>query len=105
MKIFLNLTPASKNLFLFFSFLFFFLIMEDCDCSNNDWIIQFMAYEFYFDKAFFFFFLSTGAWTQGIHLEPLHQPFFCEGFFKTGSCELFARADFEPRSSWSLPPE
>jgi hypothetical protein len=24
----------------------------------------------------FFFFLSTGAWTQGLHLEPLHQPFF-----------------------------
>jgi hypothetical protein len=23
-----------------------------------------------------FFFLLTGVWTQGLHLEPLHQPFF-----------------------------
>jgi hypothetical protein len=24
----------------------------------------------------FFFFCSTGVWTHGLHLEPLHQPFF-----------------------------
>jgi hypothetical protein len=24
----------------------------------------------------FFFFCSAGVWTQGLHLEPLHQPFF-----------------------------
>jgi hypothetical protein len=31
------------------------------------------------------------------HLEPLHQPFFCDGFlfFEIGSCELFAQAGFE----------
>jgi hypothetical protein len=29
----------------------------------------------------FFFVLRTGAWTQGLHLEPLHQPFFVMGFF------------------------
>jgi hypothetical protein len=29
----------------------------------------------------FFFFCSTGAWTQGLHLEPLHQPFFVIFFF------------------------
>jgi hypothetical protein len=34
----------------------------------------------------FFFFFSTEAWTQGLYLEPLHQPCFCEGFFETGSC-------------------
>jgi hypothetical protein len=28
-----------------------------------------------------FFFLGTGAWTQGLHLEPLHQTFFIKGFF------------------------
>jgi hypothetical protein len=36
----------------------------------------------------FFFFFSTGAWTQGLHLEPLYQSFFCvceRGFFKIGS--------------------
>jgi hypothetical protein len=32
-----------------------------------------------------FFFCSTGAWTQGLHLEPLHQPIFCEGFLEIGS--------------------
>jgi hypothetical protein len=31
---------------------------------------------------FFFFFLSsTGVWTQDLHLEPLHQPFYCDFFF------------------------
>jgi hypothetical protein len=34
-----------------------------------------------------FLFFSTGAWTQGLHLEPLHQPYFCEGLFKRGSRE------------------
>jgi hypothetical protein len=28
-------------------------------------------------------FWGTGAWTQDLHLEPLHQPYFCEGFFET----------------------
>jgi hypothetical protein len=28
-----------------------------------------------------FIFFSTGAGTQGLHFEPLHQPFFCERFF------------------------
>jgi hypothetical protein len=31
-----------------------------------------------------FFFFGTGVWTQDLHLEPLHQPFFVMGFFKTG---------------------
>jgi hypothetical protein len=30
----------------------------------------------------------TGVWTQGLHLEALHQP--CDSFLKIGSCELFA---------------
>jgi hypothetical protein len=30
---------------------------------------------------FFFFIFSTGVWTQDLHLEPLHQSFFCDGFF------------------------
>jgi hypothetical protein len=54
------------------------------------------------EQLFFSFFGGTGAWTQGLHIKPLHQPYFCEGFFKIGSQELFAWAGFEPRSSWSL---
>jgi hypothetical protein len=52
-----------------------------------------------------YFLCSTGAWTQGLHLEPLHHPHLCEGFFKIGSCKLFAWAGFKLWSSWSLPPE
>jgi hypothetical protein len=47
----------------------------------------------------FFLFCGTGAWTQGLHLEPLHQPYFYEGFFEVGSLELFAQADFKPQSA------
>jgi hypothetical protein len=47
----------------------------------------------------------TGTWTQGLNLEPLHQPYFCEGFSRLGSLELFFWAGFERRGSWSLPPE
>jgi hypothetical protein len=42
------------------------------------------------------FFFSTRAWSQGLHLEPFHQPFFVMGVFKIGSRELFACAGFEP---------
>jgi hypothetical protein len=33
-----------------------------------------------FSFLFFFFFNVTGAWTQGLHLEPLHHLFFVKGF-------------------------
>jgi hypothetical protein len=57
--------------------------------------------------SIFFFFCSTGAWTQGLYLKPLHQPFFLcvMGFFQIGSRKLLTWADFEPWLSWSLPPE
>jgi hypothetical protein len=29
-----------------------------------------------------FFFGDTGVWTQGLHLEALHQSFFCDGIFQ-----------------------
>jgi hypothetical protein len=31
------------------------------------------------------------VWTQSLHLEPLHQPFFVKGVFKIGSYKLFAQ--------------
>jgi hypothetical protein len=43
-----------------------------------------------------FFFLVLELKTQGLHLEPLHKPFFVMGFFEIGSHELFAGAGFEP---------
>jgi hypothetical protein len=36
------------------------------------------------------FFCSTGAWTHGLYLEPLHQSFFVIGFFDIGSHKLFS---------------
>jgi hypothetical protein len=43
---------------------------------------------------------------SGLHLEPLHQPFFCDGFFlEIGSYEVFAWAGFKLWSSWSQPSE
>jgi hypothetical protein len=37
-----------------------------------------------------FVFCGTGVWIQGLHLKPLHQPFFMVGFFfEIGSQELF----------------
>jgi hypothetical protein len=40
----------------------------------------------------FFFFRSTEVWTQGLHLEPLLQPFFLwKFFFEVGSYRLFAQ--------------
>jgi hypothetical protein len=45
------------------------------------------------EPRIFFFFGCAGAWTQDLHLEPLHYPYFCEGFFEIGSrnCKLFPR--------------
>jgi hypothetical protein len=54
---------------------------------------------------FCFVFCGTGAWAQGLHLEPFHQPFFVKGFFEMGSRELFPLAGFKLWSSWSLPTE
>jgi hypothetical protein len=45
---------------------------------------------------FFFFFAVLEFGTQGLHLEPLHQPFLMMSFFKIGSLELFAWAGIEP---------
>jgi hypothetical protein len=56
------------------------------------------------DYSPFLFFLSAGAWTQSLHVEPLHQTFFVKGFFNIGSPELFAQAGFKPQYSRSLPP-
>jgi hypothetical protein len=38
--------------------------------------------QFFFCFCGFFFFCSTRPWTQGLHLEPLHQPYFVMGFFR-----------------------
>jgi hypothetical protein len=62
-----------------------------------------LFFENLFLFALFFWGGGTGAWTQGLHLEPFHQPFFVLGFLKIGSHKLFAWAGFELWSSLSLP--
>jgi energy-coupling factor transporter transmembrane protein EcfT len=41
--------------------------------------------------CFVLFFCDVGIWTEGLHLVPLHQPYFHDGFFEIGSLELFDR--------------
>jgi hypothetical protein len=40
--------------------------------------------------SFVCLFWGTGVWTQGLHLEPLCQPFFVKDFFKIGSSKPFS---------------
>jgi hypothetical protein len=35
--------------------------------------------------------LPCGIWTQGLHLEPLHQHFVVLGIFEIGFLKLFAQ--------------
>jgi hypothetical protein len=42
------------------------------------WILSFLF-------IYLLYFCGTGAWTQGLHLEPLCQPFVEKGFVKIGS--------------------
>jgi hypothetical protein len=54
----------------------------------------------------FFFFVVLGfELSQDLHLEPLHQPNFCDGFFRDRVSGAICPAGFELQSSWSLPPE
>jgi hypothetical protein len=48
-----------------------------------------------------FFICLSGAWTQGLHLEPCYQLFFVKVFFFF-SLNCFAQAGFKPRSSLFL---
>jgi hypothetical protein len=41
-----------------------------------------VLFSFFLILIFFnFIFCSTEVWTQGLHPEPLHQPYFCDGYF------------------------
>jgi hypothetical protein len=53
-------------------------------------------------RLLYFFLALLEFWTQGLYLEPLHQPFFAKAFFKLGLWEQLAWTGFEPWSSWSL---
>jgi hypothetical protein len=81
--------------------------------SHSSSLILFLLTFMYFIKIFsslkfylltiilFIYFCGTGAWTQGLHFKPLHQPCFS----RYGLTDYLSGDDFEPRSSWSLPPE
>jgi hypothetical protein len=44
---------------------------------------------------FFFFFCSNGVLTQGLHLEPLHQPFYVMSLLVIVSHDLFTWTGIE----------
>jgi hypothetical protein len=48
--------------------------------TSASWVLRLQVYATKPANNSFFFF-STGAWTQVLHLEPLHQSYFCEEFF------------------------
>jgi hypothetical protein len=46
-------------------------------------VVSLPLFHFFFLPSLFFFFpCITGAWTQGLHLDLLHQPFFVMGSFQ-----------------------
>jgi hypothetical protein len=51
------------------------------------------------------FFHSPGFELRAFTLSHSTSSFLWETFLEIGSLKLFAQAGFEPRSSWSLPPE
>jgi hypothetical protein len=52
-------------------------------------------------KFSFLFICDTGVWIQDPHLSQWTSPIFV-GYFEAESQEVFAQADIEPWSSWSL---
>jgi hypothetical protein len=52
-----------------------------------------------------FFFQPYSGLDSGLTSWTTSTAFFCDGFFKIGSHELFAGDGFKPWCSWSLPPE
>jgi hypothetical protein len=61
---------------------------------RDNWYFSHHVFLFSF---FFLFFYSTGVWTQGLHLEPLYQLFFCDGFFLRLGLE-----NYLPGLAWTL---
>jgi hypothetical protein len=45
-----------------------------CFLRGSSWVFSSAPF------TFPFFLFSTGVWTQGLHLDPLHQPFFVMGW-------------------------
>jgi hypothetical protein len=69
-----NCAPEVLHVLFIVSQFFFFI----ADCSNSSTLSA--SPEILLVRLSIFFF-STGFWTQGLHLEPLHQPFVWKGFF------------------------
>jgi hypothetical protein len=55
-------------------------------------------------QAYLFIYCIAGVWTQGLHLEPLCQPFLVMGFFPDRISRTICPG-WLLRSFWSLPPE
>jgi hypothetical protein len=81
----INLGLLSRSADYFgYGFVSLYLFREPTFCFIDSFISLIFALKF-------FFFFNTRASTQGLHLEPLHQPYFCEGCFEIRSCKLFAQ--------------
>jgi hypothetical protein len=89
----------------------FFLRSVPLKIGWDAWSPVLAAFQYYYIVKFFInlFLFIYFLWYWGLNSGPIPwatpPALFVLGFFKTRSCELFARAGFEPWSSWSLPPE
>jgi hypothetical protein len=108
--------PGKKNFYLFnicvpIPFAYFlpkivsfwpYVLRKTCQSFSHSfvWALYYFLLEYYFTfRSFilcvalfmylFIYFCSTGAWTQGLHLEPLFQPFSVLDIFEIGSHGLF----------------
>jgi hypothetical protein len=55
--------------------------------SKMDWVIYFEKFQTYWSNRSSFLW-GTEVWTQGLQLEPFHQPFCVMVLFEIGACEL-----------------
>jgi hypothetical protein len=64
----------------------------NCLCAKGFsyicWIIPTQWSTKFWNLILFIYSFGTGVWTRGLHLEPVHQPYFCDGFFEK---KLFAQ--------------
>jgi hypothetical protein len=99
-----RITGLSRLIFKLLLLLFFSVLGIELSLVHGRQAFYHWAMSLAQEGHFFLCVSDTGAWTQGLNLEPLHQIYFFEGFFERRSRELLAWAGFEPLS-WSLSPE
>jgi hypothetical protein len=88
---YLQISHCNHRLNLILNLLSFPFMSRPWSCVYNQWCF-FLMLTFTFHAyiiLFIYLFSYTRIWTQGLHLEPLHQPFFVMGFFQDRVSQIF----------------